>query len=99
MPRDPITDNGCKLSHLQIETAVIPRRKAERIFIEANLSAVITGIEPTVQPRLSKEINLGPELRIKKQRKTRIEKIVDVAVDESRRWLLEIVKFGVDGAT
>src|SRR5712692_1754292 len=98
MPRDPITDNGCKLPYLQIETAITPRRKPKRIFIEANLSYVITGVEPTVQPRLSKEINLGPKLCIEKQRQTRIEEIVDLAVDESRRWVLEIVKFGVDGA-
>src|SRR5437763_5095864 len=98
MSRDPITDNGCKLPYLQIETAIIPRRKAERIFIEANLSVVIARVEPTVQPRLSKEINLGPQLRIEKQRQTRIEEIVDLAVDETRRWLVEVVKFGVDGA-
>src|SRR5205814_1760157 len=39
MSRDPITNNGCKLSHLQIETAIIPRCKAKRILIEAKLSA------------------------------------------------------------
>src|SRR5205823_8784430 len=98
MPRDPITNNGCKLSRLQIETAIIPRRKAKRIFIEANLSTAITGVETTVEPRLSKKINLRPELCIEKQRQTRVEEIIDLAVDESRRWLLEIVKFGVDGA-
>src|SRR5207247_7904927 len=96
MPRDPITDNGRKLPHLQIETAIIPRRKAERIFIEANLSAVITGVEPTVEPRLSKEINLRPELRVEKEREARIEEIVDLAVDEAGCRLLEMIRFQVD---
>ncbi len=98
MPWDPIAHHGCKLPHLQIETAIIPRRKAKRIFVETNLSAVITGVEPTIQPRLSKEINLRPKLRIEKQRQTRIEEIVDFAVDESGRWLLEMIEFKVDRA-
>src|SRR6266567_6483726 len=98
MPRHPVADDGRKLSYLQIKTAIIPRRKAKRVFIEANLSAASSGIEPTIKSRLSKEINLRPELCIEKQRQTRVEEIVDVAIDESRRWLLEIVKFGVDGA-
>src|SRR6266481_4311910 len=50
--RDRNTDNGRKLSLLQIETAIIPRRKAERIFIEANLGAVIARIESTINPGL-----------------------------------------------
>src|SRR6266513_1187768 len=99
MSWDPITDNGCKLSHLQVETAIIPRRKAKRILIEANMSDAITGGADTVRPRMSKEINLCPELGIEKQRQTRVEEIVDLAVDQSRRWLMEIVKFGVNGAT
>ena len=73
MPWDPIAHHGCKLPHLQIDTAILPRRIAKRIFVEANLGAVITGVEPAVQPRLSKEIDPAPKLRIEKERQTRIE--------------------------
>src|SRR5437867_3798047 len=98
MPRDPVTDNGCKFSHLQIETAIIPRRNAKRVFIEAHLSAAITGVEPTVQPCLSKEINVRSELRVEKERQSRVEKIVNIAVDESGCWLLEMICLKVDRA-
>jgi hypothetical protein len=98
MPWDPIAHHGCKRPRLQIETAIIPRRKAKRIFVETNLGAAITGVEPAVQPRLSKEINLRPKLCIEKQRQTRIEEIVAFAVDESRRRLLEMIDFKVDRA-
>src|SRR6266508_6365124 len=98
MPWDPIAHHGCKRPRLQIETAIIPRRKSKRIFVEADLSAFIAGVESTIQPRLSKEIKLRPKLCIEKQRQTRIEEIVAFAVDESRLWLLEMIDFKVNGA-
>src|ERR671918_37456 len=96
MPWDPIAHHGCKRPHLQIEAAIIPRRKAKRIFIEANLSSVIAGVEPTIQPRLSKEIKLRSKLCIEKQRQTRIEESVNVAIDEAGRRLFEVIDLQIE---
>src|SRR5437870_4983087 len=98
MARDPITDNRCKFSQLHIETAIIPRRKAKRIFVKTNLSSVIAGIEPAIESRLSEEINLRPQLRVEKESQSRIEEVVNVAVDEPGRWLLEMIRFEIDCA-
>src|SRR4029077_16319020 len=38
------------------------------------------------------------DLRVQKQRKTIIEKVVDIRVDETGRRLLEIIKFQIDCA-
>ena len=99
MPRDPIAHHSSELADLQIETSVVPRRYAYCIFIKPDLSAVITWIEPTIESRLRKKINLGPNLCIEKERQPRIEKVVDVAVDESGSWLLEVICFDIYRAT
>src|SRR5437764_14542142 len=62
------------------------------------MGAVIAWVEPTIKPRLDKEINLGSDLRIEKECQTRVEEIVDVTIDQSRRGLLEIVDFKIDRA-
>ena len=85
MARNPIAYNSGELAQLQSEPAVRPWRDAERVFIEPNLSAMVAGIKPTIQPRLRKKINLRPYLGVEKQGQTRIEKVVDAAVDEPGR--------------
>src|SRR4029434_6356047 len=47
---------------------------------------------------LREEIHLRADLRVEKQRKTIIEKVVDIRVDETGRGLLEIIKFQIDRA-
>src|SRR4030095_1770960 len=98
MPGDPIAHHGGELADLQSETAILPRRNAQCVFVEPNLSPVIARVKTAIQPRLRKEINLRADLRIEKECQSRIEKIVDFAVDESRRWLLEMIEFKVERA-
>ena len=47
---------------------------------------------------MSEEINLRSVLRVEKERQTGIEEIVDIAVDEARRRLLEVVNFQIESA-
>src|SRR5437588_12516532 len=91
-----IANNSGKFADLKIQTAIFPGRNAQRIFIQPNGGAVIARIEPAIESRLGKEINLFAELRVEKKRETRIEKIVDPAVDQYRRWLLEMVNFKIN---
>src|SRR5437867_3711178 len=98
MPRNPIADDSGEFADLSGEAAVVPRRDAKRIFIQTNLSAVIAGVEPSIKSRLRKEINVRADLCIKKQHQTRVEEIVDLAVDESGGGLLEMINFDVDCA-
>src|SRR6266496_2219250 len=98
MSRDPIADDGCEFADLQSKTTVLPRRDSKRILIQANLGAVVAGIEPAIESRLREEIHLRTDLRVDKQRKTIIEKVVDIRVDQTGRGLLEIVKFQIDCA-
>src|SRR6266851_3345842 len=99
MPRDPIANHGSELTDLQGETAVLPRGYAYCMFIKPNLSAVITWIESTIEPRLSEKINPAPQLCIEKERQARIEKLVDLTVNESRRRLIEVINFDIYRAT
>ena len=57
MPRHPIADDRGKLADLQRQATIIPGRYAQRIFVDANLSAVIARVKAAIQPRLCKEIN------------------------------------------
>src|SRR5437899_7525292 len=98
MPRDKVPDDGGELTDLESKTSVLPRRNSKRIFVEPNLSAVIARIEPTIQSRLRKQINMRTKLRVEKQRQTGIEEIVDLAVDKARRWLLEMITFDINRA-
>src|SRR6266700_1046415 len=98
MSRHPTSDDGCKFTNLQSETAVVPRRNAECIFVEPNLGSVITRVEAAIQSRLREEINLRSELCVEKKCQARVEKIVDLAVDEPRGGLLEMINLDVDRA-
>jgi hypothetical protein len=66
MARNPVAYDRGELAHLQSEPAIGPRRDAEGIFLEPNLGALVAGIEPTIQPRLRKEINLRSYLGVQK---------------------------------
>ena len=81
MARNPVAYHGGELSQLQSEPPVRPWRDAKRIFIQSNLSAMIAGIEPAIDPRLSEEINLRSYLGVQKQGQTRIKKVVAATVD------------------
>src|SRR5712692_4085441 len=98
MPRDKIADNGGELTDLQSEAAVLPRRKAKRIFVEPNLGAVIARVEAAIESRLREEINVRAELSVEEKCQARVEEIVDVAVDEPGCWLLEMIKLDIDRA-
>src|SRR5439155_16476173 len=98
MPRHPIANDSSELADLQSETAILPRGNAKCVFVEADLGAVIGRVEPAVKSRLREKINMRPELCVQKQRQTRIEEIVDLAVDETGRRLLEMINFEVDRA-
>src|ERR1700686_5853543 len=77
MPWNPIADHRSELTDLQIETPFVPRRYAYCIFIKPDLGAVVAGLEAAIDSRLREEINLRPQLRVKKKREARIEEIVD----------------------
>src|SRR5215472_14461409 len=95
MSRNPIADDGRELADLQRKTTVLPRRDSKRILIQANVGAVIARIEPAIELRLREEIDLRTDLRVDKQRKTIIEKVVDIRVDETGRGLLEVIKLQI----
>src|SRR5438876_9881304 len=96
MPRHPTADDGFELANLHSEPAIIPRRNAKCIFVEPKLSAAVARVEAAIEPRLGKEINVRPKLRVQKQGQPRGKEIVDLAVDQSRRRLLEMVTFDID---
>src|SRR5213594_1437665 len=98
MAWDPIAYHSCKRPRLQIETAILPRRNAQCVFVEPNLCAAVARIESAVDPRLRKEINLRPDLRIQKECQTRVEKSVNLAVDEAGRRLFEVIDFQIERA-
>src|SRR6266403_4815545 len=98
MARNPIADHGCKLTHLKRESSVLPRGESEGVFIEPDLSAVITWIKTSIQTRLNKNINLRPNLGVEKQRQPRIEKVVNITINESGRGLLEMIFLNIDRA-
>src|SRR5262249_28925605 len=95
MSRDPISDDGSELADLQCKTAILPWGDSKRVLVQASLSAVIARIEAAVESRLRKEVNLRPDLRVQKQGKAIIEKVVDIRVDQTRSGLLEIIKFQI----
>src|SRR5262249_48871464 len=87
------------LADLQCKTAVLPWRNSKRILVQTNVGAVIGWIESAVESGLREEINLRADLRVQKQRKPIIEKVVDTRVDQAGRRLLEIIKFQIERAT
>jgi len=98
MPRDPVADDGGELTDLKRESSVLPWGESEGVFVEPDLSAVITWIEAAVESRLGKEIDLRAELGIKEECQARVKQIVDFAVDQSRRGLFKVITFDVDRA-
>src|SRR5205807_4162656 len=97
MPRHPIADDSRELPDLQSESAIFPRRDAKGILIQSNLNAVITRIESAIDSRLREKIKLRAELSIEKKCQARIEEIVDLAIDQSRSRLLEMVSLQIQG--
>ena len=95
MPFDPIANDRRELANLQIETPVIARREAQRVFVGARLHAAVTRIEATVHAPLSEDINVRAELRIQEQGEARVEQFVVVGIDESRRGLGEPITFEI----
>src|ERR1700726_2498123 len=98
MPLHPIANNRSKFADLEVETLIVPRRNTKRIFIEPNLGAVIARVKPAVQSRLPEKIDVRYKLRVKKDRQSRIEEIVDLAVNEAGRRLFEMISFDVEPA-
>src|SRR6266403_1139780 len=98
MPRDPVADYGGELTDLKSESSVLPWGEAEGVFVEADLSAMITWIKTSIQTRLNKKINLRPNLGVEKQRQPRIEKVVNITINESGRGLLEMIFLNIDRA-
>ena len=96
MALDVISDNGGELADLEGEPAILPRRQSQRIFVQPNCGPVIARVESAIESRLCEEVNLFAELRVEKKRETRIEEFLDLAVDQFRRWLLEMVNFKID---
>ena len=98
MARDPIADYGGELTDLKSESSVLPWGESESVFVESDLSAVITWIKTSIQTRLNKNINLRPNLGVEKQRQPRIEKVVNITINESGRRLLEMISLNIDRA-
>src|SRR6266403_2279998 len=99
MPRNPIANDRRELADLYREAAILPRRDAQCVFVEPDLSAVIARIKTAIEPRLCEEINLRSDLRIEEKRQTRIEEIVDRAVDQPGWRLFEMIKLQIEQTT
>src|SRR5207247_6099253 len=76
VPRHPIADNGREFADLQRKTPVLPWCNSNGVLIQANVGALISGIEPAIDSSLREEINLRAQLRVHKQRETRVKEIV-----------------------
>src|SRR5436189_2884826 len=98
MSRNPVAHDRSELADLHRQAAILPGRDAHCIFVEAHLSAVIARIKTAIEPRLREEINLRSDLRVEKEGQTRIEKRVDVAIDETGRGLFEVIEFQIERA-
>src|SRR6266702_3450650 len=98
MARHPVADYGGELTDLKSESSVLPWGKSEGVFVEPDLRAVIAWIKTSIQTRLNKKIHLRSNLGVEKQRQSRIEKVVNIAVDESGRRLLEMISLKIDRA-
>src|SRR6267143_747711 len=96
MPRHPVADNGGKLSDLKTDARIIQRRVTEKIFVEANLRALIRGIEMPIDAHLTKEIKMVRPLHVGEDRQSRVEEKSVVRFDQSGRALVDEVTFKVD---
>src|SRR5689334_4523796 len=98
MTRHPIADDCSEFANLDCKAAIIPWRETQSVFIHADLSAVIAWIKSAIQSGLCKEVDLRAKLRVEEQRPARIEKCVDITVDEVGRRLLKVINFQIEGA-
>src|SRR6267143_2491449 len=94
VPRDPITNYGGELPDLEVDA--LHWGIAEKIFVHANLSAVVARIETAVYARLRKNVYLRPNLSVEEQGEPRIKKKVVVSVDESGSRLLDEIGLEID---
>src|SRR5438105_14091907 len=97
MALDVISDNGGELADLEGEPAILPRRQAQRIFVQPNCGPVIARVESAIKSRWCEEIHMFAELRVEITRETRIEVFLDLTVDQFGRWLLEVVNLKRNG--
>src|SRR5262249_7125844 len=98
VPRHPIANHGCKFPDLDIQTSVFPRSNTKHILIQPHLCTSIGRVKAAIEPRLNKKIELRSVLRVEKQSEARIKEIVDLAVDESGRWLIEMIRLQINRA-
>ncbi len=68
------------------------------VLVEANLRTKISRIEVAVETRLSEKIDGGPKLDVEEKRETGIEEVVGTGVDQTRGWLIKVVKLQVKRA-
>src|SRR5207253_2725191 len=50
MPGNPIADDRGEFANLQRQATIVPRRHAQRIFVEPNLGAVIARVKAAIEP-------------------------------------------------
>ena len=93
VPRDPIADDGRKLSDLEVD--VPGWSVAKKIFVEPASGAAIARIEAAVHPRLRKEIKVRGNLEVEEKRQPRIEKKIVLGKNETRRWLVDRIRFEI----
>src|SRR6266487_1097283 len=98
MARHPVADYGGELTDLESESSVLPWGEPEGVFVEPDLRAVIAWIKTSIQTRLNKGIDLRSDLGVEKQRQPRVEKVVNITINESRRRLLEMISLKIDRA-
>src|SRR2546422_3119944 len=96
MSLDPIADDRREFSKLQIETTILPRSDAKRVFVEPYSEAVVAGIEAAIDTRLREDVNTRPELRIQEKREPRVEEKMFVRVDQSERRLVDSENFEIN---
>src|SRR5581483_3728575 len=96
MPRHPIADHGREFSDLEIDPRIIEWRVAKKIFVGASFRPFIGGIETAIDPRLHEEINVTRPLRVEEDRQSRIEEPLIAREDQSRRRLIEVIRFKID---
>src|ERR1041385_3822435 len=98
MPGHPITNDGRELTNLRAEPAVLPGRDPQCIFIEPDLRSGIRGIKSAIETRLNEKINLRTDLSVEKQTEPRAKKGIAAAIDQARRWLVEMIQLQVERA-
>lgn len=98
MPLDPAPDDGGKFPDLRAETAIFPRRDADRVLIQPDLRAAIRRIEMPIDPHLAEEVYCRTDLGIDEERQARIEKWLRGGVDQAWRRQIKGVELRVQRA-